>query len=84
MKQKSDVSNCFKEFQIHFEKQYDTTIKSVHSDNARDYNPFVHYAKEQGIRITRSAPYTPESNRIAERMKVVSVATQIDHDLNFL
>jgi hypothetical protein len=28
----------------------------------------VHYAKEQGIHITRSAPYTPESNGIAERM----------------
>jgi hypothetical protein len=54
MKQKSDVFNCLKEFQIHFEKQYDTTIKSIHSGNGGEYNVLVLYAKEQGIRIVIS------------------------------
>ena len=75
MKHKSDVFNCFKEFQLHFEKQYDATIKSVHSDNGGEYTPLAQYAKEQGIRITRSAPYTPESNGIAERMNRTLVET---------
>ena len=75
MKQKSDVFNCFKDFQVHFEKQYDTTIKSIHSDNGGEYTPLAHYAKEQGIRITRSAPYTPESNGIAERMNRTLIET---------
>jgi transposase InsO family protein len=35
----------------------------------------IHYAKEQGIRITRSAPYTPESNGIAERINRTLIET---------
>jgi hypothetical protein len=75
MKEKSNVFNCFKEFQIHFEKQYDTTIKSIHFDNGGEYTPLVHYAKEQGIRISRSASYIPESNGISERMKRTLIET---------
>jgi transposase InsO family protein len=75
MKLKSDVFSCFKEFQIHFEKQYNTTIKSIHSDSGGEYTPLAHYAKEQAKRITRSAPYTPESNGIAERMNRTLIET---------
>jgi hypothetical protein len=35
----------------------------------------VHYAKEQGIRITRAAPYAPESNGISERMNRTLIET---------
>jgi Integrase core domain/GAG-pre-integrase domain len=68
MTHKSEVLKCFQEFRINFEKQYDQTIKSVHSDNGGEYTPVAKYAKEQGILVTRAAPYTPEGNGIAERM----------------
>jgi transposase InsO family protein len=67
MTAKSEVLTCFKEFKIMFENQYETTIKSVHSDNG-EYAPVEQYAKARGIAVTRSAPYTPQSNGIAERM----------------
>jgi hypothetical protein len=53
MKHKSDVLNCFKEFQLNFEKQYDSIIKSIHSDNGGEYTPLAQYAKEQGIMVSR-------------------------------
>jgi Integrase core domain/GAG-pre-integrase domain len=68
MTAKSEVLTCFKEFKVMFENQYDTTIKSVHSDNGVEYAPVEQYAKARGIAVTRSAPYTPQSNGIAERM----------------
>jgi hypothetical protein len=47
----------------------------VHSVNGGEYTPLAQYAREQGIRITRSAPYTPESNGIAERMNRTIIKT---------
>jgi Integrase core domain len=75
MKQKSDVLNCFKEYKINFEKQYEMTIKSIHSDNGGEYTPVAQYAKGQGIRVSRAAPYTSEANGIAERMNRTLVKT---------
>jgi hypothetical protein len=68
IRRKSEVYKCFKEFRISFEKQYETTIKSIHSDNGGEYTPIEKYAKKKGIKVTRAAPYTPEANGIAERM----------------
>jgi hypothetical protein len=65
---KSEVYKCFKEFRISFEKQYGTTIKSIHSDNGGEYTLRENNAKKKGIQVTRAAPYAPESNGIAERM----------------
>ena len=65
---KSQVLNCFKQFRVSFEKQYDATIKSIHSDNGGEYTPVEKYATSRGIKVTRAAPYNPEANGIAERM----------------
>jgi Reverse transcriptase (RNA-dependent DNA polymerase)/gag-polypeptide of LTR copia-type/GAG-pre-integrase domain/Integrase core domain len=68
MKHKSEVLDCFKNFHIHFENQNDVKIKTLHSDNGGEYAPVSKYLQEVGITSTRSAPYTPEANGIAERM----------------
>ena len=65
IQRKSLVLQCFKEFRVMFETQYETTIKSIHSDNGGEYTPVERYAKSKGIAVTRSAP---QSNGIAERM----------------
>ena len=68
IKTKSMVLESFKGFQIMFEKQFECTIKCVHSDNGGEYTPVEKFAKQAGIAVTRSAPYTPQSNGVAERM----------------
>jgi transposase InsO family protein len=68
IKRKSLVLQCFKEFKTMFETRDETTIKSIHSDNGGKYTPVERYAKSKGIAVTRSAPYAPQSNGIAERM----------------
>jgi transposase InsO family protein len=65
---KSLVLQCFKEFKVMFETQYETTIKSIYSDNGGEYTPVERYAKSKGIAGTRSAPYALQSNGFAERM----------------
>jgi Integrase core domain/GAG-pre-integrase domain len=68
IKTKSMVLESFKEFKVMFEKQFECTIKCFHSDNGGEYTPVEKYAKQAGIAVTRSAPYTPQSNGVAERM----------------
>jgi transposase InsO family protein len=68
IQRKSLGLQCFKEFKVLFETQYETAIKSIHSDNGGEYTPVERYAKSKGIEVTRSAPYVPQSNGIEERM----------------
>ena len=65
---KGQVLQCFKDFKVMFEKQHETTIKSIHSDNGGEYIPVAQYAIENGSDVTRSAPNSPQANGIAERM----------------
>jgi hypothetical protein len=46
---------------------HDAKVKAIHSDNGGEYAPVARYAAELGISVQRSAPYTPQSNGIAER-----------------
>ncbi len=50
-----------------FQKQSGHTVKCLHSDNGGEYDAVVQFAKENGIRISRSAPRAPQANGIAER-----------------
>jgi GAG-pre-integrase domain len=36
---KGGVLKCFKTFEAHFEKEYEASIKSIHSDNSEEYPP---------------------------------------------
>ena len=58
-----------------FEKQHETTIKSIHSDNGGEYIPVAQYAIENGIDVTRSASYSPQANGIAERTNRTLIET---------
>jgi transposase InsO family protein len=66
MLRKSDVLRCFQLFVREFERLHNTTVKTIHSDNGGGYAPVAKYAFELGIAVQRSAPYTPQSNGIAE------------------
>jgi transposase InsO family protein len=68
IKTKSQVLDCFKEFKVMFETQFECTMKSFNSDNGGEYAPVERCAKHAGMTITRSVPYAPQSNGLAERM----------------
>lgn len=67
VRRKSDLYTCFKEFQAWLERATDVLIKSVHSDNAKEYIRLGDYLKEEGIVQSFSTAYTPQSNGLAER-----------------
>jgi transposase InsO family protein len=64
---KSAVLDSFKVSHREFERLHTTTIKAIHSENGGEYAPVATYALQLGITVHRSAPYTPQSNGIAER-----------------
>jgi IS30 family transposase len=64
---KSAVLDSFKIFHREFERLHTTTIKTIHSENGGEYAPVASYALKLGISVHRSAPYTPQSDGIAER-----------------
>ena len=68
MKKKSEVCYHFRCFQRVFERRHGHSIKAIHSDNGGEYDPVEKYASSKGIQVTRAAPYTPQSNGIAERL----------------
>ena len=58
----------FKEFTLEVENQLQRTIKIVRSDRGGEYNePFNAFCREKGIIHQTTAPYSPESNGVAER-----------------
>lgn len=66
---KDEVPNKFKEFEKLVTVQTGHRIKCLRSDNGSEYssNSFLKYLRDKGIKIQRTAPYTPEQNGIAER-----------------
>lgn len=70
MKSKADVFEEFKRFKTFSEKQCDTKIKILRTDNGTEYtnNKFKEYLHQQGIHHQKTAPYTPEQNGVAERI----------------
>jgi hypothetical protein len=58
LKKKSDVGGALRDFIVKFEREHDCLVKSVHADNS--------CLREHGINFTCSAPYSLESNGLAE------------------
>lgn len=69
IKAKSDVLDTFKMFQKHVEKQTGRKIKTLRSDNGREYvnKEFDEALRNEGIGRQLTVPYTPQQNGIAER-----------------
>lgn len=70
IKDKSEVAEIFEEFRSRMERQTSKKIRTLRSDNGREY---VNRAMDQnlrrlGIRHQKMIPYTPEQNRLANRM----------------
>ncbi|CAH9125759.1 unnamed protein product [Cuscuta epithymum] len=70
LKNKSDVFNTFKKFKATVENETNLKIKCLKSDNGGEYSSteFVEYCAEQGIRMLKTVPETPQQNGVAERM----------------
>lgn len=65
---KDQALEKFKEFTLEVENQLQRTIKVVRSDRGGEYNePFNAFCREKGIIHQTTAPYSPESNGVAER-----------------
>ena len=69
MKNKSEVFNKFKEFELMFSNQCGCTIGTLRSDNGGEYlsEEFNAYLQSKGINHELSAPYSPAQNGVAER-----------------
>jgi hypothetical protein len=70
LKNKSDVFSVFKRWKTEVETQTGLKIKSLKSDNGGEYDSqeFKEFCLENGIRMIKTIPGTPEQNGVAERM----------------
>lgn len=70
IKSKSEVFEKFKEYKNRVENELNCKIKTLRSDNGKEYinQHFSNYLKNCGILHQTSNPYTPEQNGLSERM----------------
>jgi transposase InsO family protein len=69
LKTKDEALDYFKIFKAEAENQLERKIKRLRSDRGGEYFPilFDEFCAKHGIIHERTPPYSPESNRIAER-----------------
>ena len=69
MKSRSEVFSIFQEFNAYVQNQFNTTIKTFRSDNAKEYfsTEFSSYLKNHGIIHESSCAYTSQQNGVSER-----------------
>ncbi|GKV50247.1 hypothetical protein SLEP1_g56959 [Rubroshorea leprosula] len=66
---KDQVLEKFKEFQAMIERETRRKLKCIRFDNDGEYSgQFEHYCREQGIKLEKTTPRTPQHNGVAERM----------------
>ena len=70
MKNKSDVFMTFKKWKSQVELESSCKVKCLRSDNGDEYvsHEFKNLYLEQGIRMEKTVPKTPQQNTVAERM----------------
>ncbi|KAL4011256.1 hypothetical protein IC575_028308 [Cucumis melo] len=68
LKSKDEAVEVFKLYKKEVENQLSTKIKAIRSDRGGEYGPpFEKFCSEHGIIHQTTAPYSPQSNGIAER-----------------
>lgn len=67
MKSKGEASELLLNFIKKFEKQSNRVVKKIHSDNGTEFSRAFDILKKDGLEITTSTAYTPESNGLVER-----------------
>jgi transposase InsO family protein len=69
LKSKDEALNFFKIYKAEAKNQLDRKIKHLRSDRGGEYfsNEFDSFCVEHGIIHERTLPYSPQSNRVAER-----------------
>ena len=69
MKNKSEVFNKFKEFELITSNECGCSIATLRTDNGGEYlsKEFELYLKSKGRNHELSAPYSPAQNGVAER-----------------
>lgn len=70
LKRKDEVKDAFIRFKSAIEKKTGHQIKTLRTDNGLEYTgpEFDEYLAQQGIRREKSAPFSPQSNGISERV----------------
>lgn len=67
MKSKFEASELLHNFIRMFEKQSGHTMEKVHTDNGTEFTRALEYLGKEGVDISTTSPYTPESNGLVER-----------------
>ncbi|MCO5555187.1 hypothetical protein L7F22_008730 [Adiantum nelumboides] len=67
---KSDVLDTFKKFLAFVENQTGKKLRSLRSDNGREYvfKAFIDFCTAKGIKREPTAPFNPSQNGVAERL----------------
>ena len=84
MKNKDEVFNKFKQFKALIKNHTENKIKTIRSDNGREFtsNEFKELCKESGIKRELSTFYNPQQNGLAERNNrtIMEAARAMLHD----
>ncbi|GKD04573.1 putative RNA-directed DNA polymerase [Tanacetum coccineum] len=66
LKNKSEVFNTFKKWKPTTENETNLRVKCLKSDNGGEYSSreFIEYCAENGIRMLKTVPETPQQNRM--------------------
>lgn len=67
LKTKNEALGIFKQFKLLVEKQFEESIKTLHTDSGGEFIAFAPFLKEQGITHIFTCPYTSEQNGRVER-----------------
>ena len=69
MKARVELFSTFEKFHVEVQTQFNTSIRILQSDNAKEYisRPFSSFMFSHGILHQCSCAYTPQQNGVAER-----------------
>ncbi|KAK4401030.1 Retrovirus-related Pol polyprotein from transposon TNT 1-94 [Sesamum angolense] len=76
---KDEALEAFKLYKNEVENQLSKTIKAIRSDRGGEYGaPFEEFCSEFGIIHQTTAPYSPQSNGIAERKNLIAALYDLE------